>query len=192
MKRKLVYLKKSHTRISHCPSSNLKLGSGIADIPRYLKENISVSLGADGAPCNNNLSQFMEMRLASLIQKPIYGPTEMEAKTVFRLATIEGAKALHLDNEIGSIEIGKKADLVLLNLEQSNNTLIDENIYSSIIFSAGSENVREVFIEGELVVSNGKSLIYDEDEIYSAGKSELKCITKKGECELNGFDFCNQ
>ena len=80
MKKKLDCLKDSHTRISHCPSSNLKLGSGIANIPRYLKENISVSLGADGAPCNNNLSQFMEMRLASLIQKPIYGPTEWKQR----------------------------------------------------------------------------------------------------------------
>ena len=172
-------LKNSNTRISHCPSSNLKLGSGIADIPRYLKENISVSLGADGAPCNNNLSQFTEMRLSSLIQKPIYGPTEMESKTVFRLATIEGAKALHLDEQIGSIEVGKKADLVLLNLEKATNTLNDENIYSSIIFSAGSENVSDVFIEGEQVVSGGNSLIYDEDEIYSVGKGELNSLLKR-------------
>ena len=172
-------LKTTNTRISHCPSSNLKLGSGIADIPRYLKENISVSLGADGAPCNNNLSQFMEMRLASLIQKPIYGPTAMEAKTVFRMATIEGAKALHLDNEIGSIEIGKKADLVLLDLERGNNTLVDENIYANIIFSTGTENVREVFIEGESVISKGCSTFYDEDELYSYGRSELKSLLKR-------------
>lgn len=83
---------------------NLKLASGIANIPRYLKEGISVSLGADGAPCNNNLSAITEMRLAALIQKPIYGADVMDAKTVFKLATIEGAKALHLENEIGSIE----------------------------------------------------------------------------------------
>ena len=101
-------LKKNDVRVSHCPSSNLKLGSGIANIPKYLSKGISVSLGADGAPCNNNLSVFNEMRLAALIQKPIHGPTIMDAKTLFKLATIEGAKALHLQNEIGSIEVGKK------------------------------------------------------------------------------------
>jgi cytosine/adenosine deaminase-related metal-dependent hydrolase len=172
-------LKESNTRISHCPSSNLKLGSGIADIPRYLEENISVSLGADGAPCNNNLSQFTEMRLASLIQKPIHGPKSMDALTVFRLATIEGAKALHLENEIGSIEVGKKADLVLLNLEKPNQTLIDENIYSTIIYSANQENVEEVMINGNWVVSKRKSSFYDEDKLYHDSKNELDELLKR-------------
>lgn len=172
-------LKDSQTRISHCPSSNLKLGSGIANIPRYIKENINVSLGADGAPCNNNLSQFTEMRLASLIQKPIYGPTVMDALTVFRLATIEGAKALHLDKEIGSIEVGKKADLVLLNLEQSNQTLNDENIYSTIIYSANEKNVENVMVEGEWVVKNGESLLYDAEDIFIKGKLELENLLKR-------------
>jgi len=172
-------LKTTNTRISHCPSSNLKLGSGIADIPKYLKENISVSLGADGAPCNNNLSQFMEMRLASLIQKPIYGPTEMDAEKVFRLATIEGAKALHLEKEIGSVEIGKKADLVFLNLENSNQTLNEKNIYSSIIFSAGPSNVENVMIQGKWVVKKGESQNFDEEELYNLGKNELKKLLKR-------------
>jgi len=171
--KEIDFLKNSKTRISHCPSSNLKLGSGIADIPRYLKENISVSLGADGAPCNNNLSQFTEMRLASLIQKPRYSPTVMDALTVFRLATIEGAKALSIENEVGSIEVGKKADIVLLNLERANQTLIDKNIYSTIIYSASSENVEEVMIDGDWVVRKGNSVMYDEAEIFAKGKSEL-------------------
>ena len=123
--KEMAILKEKDVRISHCPSSNLKLGSGIADIPLYIDKGISVSLGADGPPCNNNLSIFTEMRLASLIQKPIHGPTSMDAKTVFRLATIEGAKALHLEDEIGSIEIGKKADLVLLNLNGSDKSLLN-------------------------------------------------------------------
>ncbi|MCP5063965.1 MAG: amidohydrolase family protein [Ignavibacteriae bacterium] len=172
-------LKNTQTRISHCPSSNLKLGSGIADIPRYIKENIPVSLGADGSPCNNNLSQFTEMRLASLIQKPRYSPTEMDSLTVFRLATIEGAKALNIANEVGSIEVGKKADLALLNLERANQTLIDENIYSTIIYSANSENVQEIMIDGDWVIKNGKSTTYDENEIFSKGKSELNELLKR-------------
>lgn len=176
-------LKESNTRISHCPSSNLKLGSGIADIPRYLKENISVSLGADGAPCNNNLSQFTEMRLASLIQKPIHGPKSMDALTVFRLATIEGAKALHLEDEIGSIEVGKKADFALLNLEKPNQTLVDENFYSTIIYSANQENVEEVMINGNWVVSKGKSNYYEEDKLFSDAKTELEELLRRSKIQ---------
>ena len=177
--KEIELLKKSKTRISHCPSSNLKLGSGIADIPRYLEENISVSLGADGAPCNNNLSATTEMRLASLIQKPRYSPKVMDALTVFRLATIEGAKALNLQHSIGSIEVGKKADLVLLNLEKPNLPLSDENIYSTIIYSSAMNNVSEVMIEGEWVVRKGKSVNYDEDELYHLGKVELEKLLKR-------------
>jgi cytosine/adenosine deaminase-related metal-dependent hydrolase len=174
-------LKKNSAKVSHCPSSNLKLGSGIANIPRFLKEGISVSLGADGAPCNNSLSAFTEMRHAALIQKPLYGPTAMDALTVFRLATIEGAKALHLENQIGSIELGKKADFVLLDLEKTDQPLQlnDEQIYSSIVYSASKENINSVMIDGEFVVMNGKSLLYDEAELISDGKKELSELIKR-------------
>ena len=175
----VALLKKHNTRVSHCPSSNLKLGSGVADIPRYMKEGISVSIGADGAPCNNNLSMFTEMRLAALIQKPIHGPQAMDALQVFRLATIEGAKALHIEGETGSIEIGKKADFVLLDLEKSNQPLNKENIYSSIVYSAGKENVKHVFIEGEQAVDNGRTVIYDESELRDTGKTELKKLFER-------------
>lgn len=172
-------LKKHQTRVSHCPSSNLKLGSGVADIPGYMKEGISVSIGADGAPCNNNLSMFTEMRLAALIQKPVHGPQAMDALSVFRLATIEGAKALHIDGITGSIEPGKKADFVLLDLEKSNQPLEQENIYSSIVYSAGKENVMHVFIEGEQVVNKGAAAMYDESELRNTGKSELKKLIER-------------
>lgn len=174
-------LKNNNSRVAHCPSSNLKLGSGIANIPKLLENKISVSLGADGAPCNNSLSVFREMNLAALIQKPIHGPTSMDALKVFRLATIEGAKALHLENEIGSIEIGKKADLVLLNLENPDQPiqLSDENIYSAIVYSANKENVNAVFVEGEFLVENGKTIFYDEDELLSQAKSELSKLIER-------------
>ncbi|OGU62163.1 MAG: hypothetical protein A2V66_09140 [Ignavibacteria bacterium RBG_13_36_8] len=174
-------LKSTDTRVAHCPSANLKLGSGIANIPNYLKDGISVSLGADGAPCNNNMSIFTEMRHAALIQKPIHGSTAMDAKTVFKLATIDGAKALHLQNEIGSIEVGKKADLVLLDLERANQPLLDEkeNVYSAIVYSNSRENVKEVMIEGEWVVSGGSSILYDEQKIYDDGKTELKKLLQR-------------
>ena len=168
-------LKDKKVRVAHCPSSNLKLGSGIADIPKYMKKGISVSLGADGAPCNNSLSAFMEMRLAALIQKPIYGASVMDAETVFRLATIEGAKALHIDDETGSIEEGKKADLVLIDLDNPYKIYSgeEENVYSNIVYSSSKEDIIYVMVNGEWVVKDGVSAIYDEYEIFHQGKIEL-------------------
>ncbi|MCX6170976.1 MAG: amidohydrolase family protein [Ignavibacteriales bacterium] len=179
--KELKTLKKNSVRVSHCPSSNLKLGSGIANIPRYIKEGISISLGADGAPCNNSLSIFNEMRNAALIQKPIHGPTSMDALTVFRLATIEGAKALHIENEVGSIEVGKKADLVLLDLDKSDQPLLlnNENVYSSIVYSASKENVKVVMTDGNIIVSDGRCLMYDELDIVANGKKELRQILRQ-------------
>ena len=168
-------LKEKKVRVAHCPSSNLKLGSGVADIPKYMKKGISVSLGADGAPCNNSLSAFMEMRLAALIQKPIYGASIMDAETVFRLATIEGAKALHIDDETGSIEEGKKADLVLIDLDNPYKIYSgeEENVYSNIVYSSSKEDIIYVMVNGEWVVKDGVSAIYDEYEIFHQGKIEL-------------------
>jgi len=168
-------LKDKKVRVAHCPSSNLKLGSGVADIPKYIKKGISVSLGADGAPCNNSLSAFMEMRLAALIQKPIYGASIMDAETVFRLATIEGAKALHIDDETGSIEEGKKADLVLIDLDNPYKIYSgeEENVYSNIVYSSSKEDIIYVMVNGEWVVKDGVSAIYDEYEIFHQGKIEL-------------------
>jgi len=174
-------LKDRNTRIAHCPSANMKLGSGIAPIPQYLKEGISVTLGADGAPCNNNLSIFNEMRLASLIQKPIYGAESMDAQTIFRMATIEGAKALHIQDEVGSVEVGKKADLVLMDLDSYSNSYSDsdESIYSDIIFSSTTENVRSVMVDGRWLIKGRESLVYEHKEIISKGREELTKLMKR-------------
>ena len=176
-----IMLKERNTRIAHCPSANLKLSSGIAPIPQYLKEGISVTLGADGAACNNNLSIFNEMRFASLIQKPVHGTDVMDAKTIFRMATIEGAKALHLQNEVGSIEVGKKADLVLIDLDSYSNSYSDsdESVYSDLVFSSTTENVRSVMVDGRWIIKERDSLVYDQGEIISKGKVELKNLLKR-------------
>jgi cytosine/adenosine deaminase-related metal-dependent hydrolase len=174
-------LRDRNTRIAHCPSANLKLGSGVAPIPQYLKEGISVTLGADGAACNNHLSIFNEMRLASLIQKPIHGTEVMDAQTIFRMATIEGAKALHIQDEVGSIEVGKKADLVLIDLNSHSNSYSDteETIYSDIVFSSTTENVKSVMIDGKWLVKNRQSMIYDQQELITKGKEELQSLLKR-------------
>ena len=167
------------TKVLHCPSSNLKLGSGIANIPRYMNIGIDVSIGADGPPCNNNLSMFTEMRLAALIQKPIHGSTCMNAKDVFKLATIGGAKAVNMEQEIGSIEEGKIADLVLLDLNKYDQPLLDDNIYSSIVYATNVDSVSGVMIDGEWIVDEGKHKIYDEQSIVKEGKKELNELLKR-------------
>src|SRR5947207_2029030 len=109
-------LTQTKTNVAHCPSSNLKLGSGLARIAEMLARRIPVSLGADGAACNNRLDMFTEMRTAALLQKLAHGPEVLPAARVLRLATIDGARALGLEKEIGSIEIGKRADVIVVDL----------------------------------------------------------------------------
>jgi len=176
-------LKETGTKVLHCPSSNLKLGSGIANIPEYLSRGITVSIAADGAPCNNNLNILTEMRLASLIQK-IKSPTIISAKQIFELATMGGAKTLHKENEIGSIEIGKKADLVFWDLNRIHNSLINDDvnsIISSIVYSSTNENIDSVMIDGEFVIKNKVNLKFDEEKIIKEGKEELNKLIKRSD-----------
>ena len=173
-------LASTRTNIAHCPSSNLKLASGIADIPSLLARGINVGIGADGAPCNNSLNIFQEMRLASILQKPKYGAKAMPAEKVFEMATLGGAKALGLDQAIGSIEPGKKADLVVLDLGKVWNPLHGE-LYSSIVYSASPENVHSVMIDGKWIYRRREFVGFDEQKIVSEGKVELKRLLDRVE-----------
>jgi cytosine/adenosine deaminase-related metal-dependent hydrolase len=177
----VAILKNSGANVAHCPSSNLKLASGIANIQHYLNQGINVALGADGAPCNNNLNMFQEMRLASLLQKPLHGATSMPAKTVFQMATSGGARALGLEREIGTIEVGKKADLVLLDLEQVWDPVAaaggrGDSIYSSIVYSAGPQNVDSVMIDGKWIFRSREFIGIDEGMIVRNAQQELTSL----------------
>jgi len=143
------------TTVAHCPSSNLKLGSGFARVPDLLELGINVALAADGAPCNNNLDAFMEMRLAGLIHKPRFGATAMPAKTVLELATRRGARALMLEDEIGSLEAGKRADVVVVDPRKLHATPYSDP-YSLLVYSLGREDVEHVFVDGICRVKKGK------------------------------------
>ena len=162
-------LQQTETKVAHCPSSNLKLGSGIAQIAEMLERGISVSLGADGAPCNNRLDIFTEMRTAALLQKVRCGPQALPALTALRMATIEGAKALGLADEIGSIEIGKKADLTLLNLNQLHTTP-QPDLVSTIVYSAQASDVETVLIDGQIVLQNRSLWTLEEAEIRAQAR----------------------
>lgn len=156
-------LQTTHTNVAHCPSSNLKLGSGIAPIVKLLQQGVSVSLGADGAACNNRLDMLTEMRTAALLQKALHGPEVLPASRALRMATIEGARALGLDAEIGSIETGKRADLALVRLDRLHSTPV-EDVSSAIVYSAQPDDVEAVLIDGEFVLRDRKLLTIDEGE----------------------------
>ena len=131
-----------------------------AHLPELRKLGVSVSLGADGAPCNNNLNMFQEMRLASLLQKPLHGPRTLPAREVFEMATIEGARALGIEQDVGSIEVGKKADLVALEMLLPSiaielNEKEPEKAYSALAYSASPESVKQTWVDGRLVFHEG-------------------------------------
>lgn len=176
-KRDIELLKVTGTNVAHNPASNCKLASGIAPIPDILDAGINVGLGCDGAPCNNSVDLLQEMRLASLIHRAkAQDASMMTAETVFEMATINGAKALGLDSEIGSIEIGKKADLVVLNLDNISNTPVQSYI-SSIVYTAVGGDVHMTMVDGKILVDNG--ILPNEDEIKQIGSIRAKAIIKR-------------
>jgi cytosine/adenosine deaminase-related metal-dependent hydrolase len=142
------------THVAHCPSSNLKLGSGIAPIPEMLAEGISIALGADGAPCNNNLDGMLELRLAALLHKPRVGPAKMTAMQALELATLGGARALGLADQVGALEPGKRADVIVVDLETPHAAPSPDPV-SAIVYAARSTDVRHVFVDGRHLVAGG-------------------------------------
>jgi len=136
--------------VLHCPSSNLKLGSGVAMVPEMLERGISVSLGADGAPCNNNLDIFAEMRLAALIQKIRRGSDALSAPQILRLATSEAAAALGMAADLGSIVPGKKADLVVLDPSPLHATPCPD-VMAGLVYAYRAQDVRSVMVDGRFV-----------------------------------------
>ena len=158
-------LKRTGTHVVHCPSSNMKLASGFAHVPDLKKRGINVALGADGAPCNNNLNMFQEMRLAAILHKPSYGPKALPAQVVLDMATRDGAKALGWERDIGSLEIGKKADIAVLDLNRPENLaprltkkgkLDSDAIASAIVYSTQPQHVKMTIVDGKVVFSHGK------------------------------------
>ncbi|AIF51383.1 5'-deoxyadenosine deaminase [Pelosinus sp. UFO1] len=167
-------------KVVHCPSCNLKLGSGIASIPEMLKRGIHVSLGADGAPCNNNLDQFIEMRTAALIQKPIYGPTAMPAWQTFEMATVAGAKAMGLEKEVGSLEIGKKADIAIIDLCKLHcSPWESSNIYAQLVYQAKANDVTLTMVDGQIVYEKGCLMTMDEAQVIQKSNIAIKRVSER-------------
>ncbi|RME45503.1 MAG: amidohydrolase [Chloroflexi bacterium] len=152
--------------VAHNPSSNLKLASGFAPVTAMRKQGIPVGVGTDGPASNNDLDMFEELRLASFLPKATSGdPTALPAPEVFAMATIEGARALHMDSEIGSLEVGKHADVVVLDQAGAHATprfhLGANNVYGHLVYAAKSTDVRHVWVHGRQLVRDRELLTID-------------------------------
>ncbi len=158
-------LKKYNVGVCHNPGSNLKLASGIAPVPAMLEKGINVGIGTDGASSNNNLNMFEEMHLTALIHKGYnLNPLILNAREVLEMATIGGARVLGLENEIGSLEEGKKADIIIIDLEKPH-LYPKADLISNMVYSAQASDVKTVIINGRIVMENYKLTTYDEKEI---------------------------
>jgi 5-methylthioadenosine/S-adenosylhomocysteine deaminase len=156
-------------KVLHCPSSNLKLGSGIAPVTAMRARGITVSLGADGAACNNHLDMFTEMRLAALLQAVTHRPGALTARDALTMATRAGARTLGLDAEIGSIEPGKRADLIVIDRDKPH-LLPGPDLYSAIVYAARASDVSTTVVDGEVLVRNGQPVRVDLAEIVAEAR----------------------
>jgi cytosine/adenosine deaminase-related metal-dependent hydrolase len=163
-------LAETHTQVSHCPSSNMKLGSGVAPIPELLQAGIRCTLGSDGAPCNNRMDMFTEMRLAALIQSPRLEPGALPAGRVLKMATTDGAAALGLPS--GSIEVGRPADLIAVD-PRSVHCWGGGGLAGKLVYSMTPAAVRSVWIGGEERVRNGQVLGWSTEETLSGCEQAL-------------------
>ena len=172
----LELMKEKNVSVVTCPASNMKLGNGFAPVPKMLEKGINVCLGTDGAASNNSLNLVHEMSLVALVHKGTQeSPLPVSANEVFRFVTVNAAKALGLEKEIGSIEEGKKADLVLWDLNRSSFWPVNNPI-SAFSYSANGTEAVTVIIDGELTMEDGTVLTLDEEKIFAETKSIMERI----------------
>lgn len=184
----LPILKETRTTVAHNPNSNCKLASGIASVPEMLDAGVNVSLGTDGAPCGNTYDMFREMHLAGILHKGSHLDAKaVGAETVLEMATMNGAKALGLDKEIGSIEIGKKADFVVVDPRGLYCAPYDEedvlsggvDPMTTVVYSCTGNDIEMVVVDGECLVKDRKLVKVDELEIIEAAKKSIRGIRER-------------
>ena len=168
-------IKKHGVKVSHNPCSNMKLASGIAPVSKLIENGICVSIGTDGASSNNNLDLIEELKTASLLQKvSTLDPKVLDSEESIRMATIKGAEALGLDDEIGTIEVGKKADIILIDTAAANMTPDSSSLSSNVVYSANGSNVDTTICNGKILMENKKLTTLDEEEIYAKARQAIK------------------
>ncbi len=168
-------IKKNGVKVSHNPCSNMKLASGIAPVSKLIENDICVSIGTDGASSNNNLDLIEELKTASLLQKvSTLDPNVLNSREAIAMGTIKGAEALGLGDEIGSIEVGKKADIILIDTNSANMVPDSSTLTSNIIYSANGSNVDTTICNGKVLMENKKLTVLDEQEIYAKAREAIK------------------
>ena len=172
-------IKERNVKISHNPSSNMKLSSGVSPVAELLGKGVNVSMGTDGSASNNNMDLLEEMKIAALLQKvKTMDPTVLTAQDVFKMATINGANSLGLENEIGTIEVGKKADLVLVNMKTPKLTPF-RNPISHLVYSANGGDVDTVICNGKLLMKNKELLTIDEANVLEIAENASEDLLSK-------------
>jgi 5-methylthioadenosine/S-adenosylhomocysteine deaminase len=179
---KLILAAHRNAVIAHCPSANLKLGSGIAPLSDLLARGIRVGFGADGAACNNNLDLLQEIRLAGLLQKGQRGAAILSAETLLELATIEAARAIGLEDEIGSLEVGKKADLILFDLDQPVHGPAGTPA-QQLVWAASSRDLVHTLVEGEFLVRDRRPTRLDAAEVLKNARQEARKLVGRAGLE---------
>lgn len=176
--REQALLAEGDVKVLHCPGSNLKLGSGLAPVTEMRRRGISVSLGADGAACNNHLDMFQEMRLAATLQAVRVGPGALTARDALAMATREGARALGLDAEIGTIAPGKRADIILVRRGAAH-LAPDPDPYTTLVYATRPTDVRTVLVDGEVLVNEGRPTRWDDAELVAAARAEARALAAR-------------
>jgi cytosine/adenosine deaminase-related metal-dependent hydrolase len=165
-------------KVLHCPGSNLKLASGIAPVTAMRARGISVSLGADGGACNNQLDMFAEMRLAAVLQAVTQGPGALTARDALVMATREGARAIGLADRIGSIEPGKRADLIVVDRDRPHLATAPDP-FSALVYAARASDVRTTIVDGEVVVDDFRLVQHDASEIDAVARAEAAALAAR-------------
>jgi 5-methylthioadenosine/S-adenosylhomocysteine deaminase len=177
-KSEVELLAKSGARVAHCPVSNMKLATGgVAPLPEMFEAKMPVALGTDGAASNNSLDMFETMKICALLHKAHrWDPTVMNAQKVLDLATIEGARALGADREIGSIEAGKRADIILMNIDSPNMRPIHgkDTVVSDLVYSASSGNVDTTIVDGRVLMRNRQIETFNLREVLSRSEDAAR------------------
>jgi 5-methylthioadenosine/S-adenosylhomocysteine deaminase len=177
--KEMQLLAKHDVKVSYNPVANMKLAQGAAKIKDLLDLGVTVGIGTDGPASNNNLDMFQSMKIATLLQKQYYkDPTVLPAQTVLKMATIDGAKALGLEKTVGSLEVGKKADVILIDFKKPHLTPVHD-FYANIVYSASGSDVDTVIVDGKTLMENKNVKTLDEEEVVLKAQKTATDIPKR-------------
>jgi 5-methylthioadenosine/S-adenosylhomocysteine deaminase len=172
-------LREGSVSVAHNPGSNLKLANGIAPVQALLDEGVNVSLGTDGAASNNNLNLFEEMHLAALLQKWLRRDAEaLPARQVLRMATIRGARALGLEDRIGSLEVGKQADVIMIDAAQPH-LAPRHDPTALLVYSAQAADVSTVLVDGRILMEDRELQTLDEESLLAAAAEQTQRLLRR-------------